>query len=943
MKYLPKFLFGIMFCIGLSLSPIAVWAQVQPVDFGKQILPILRKNCIACHNVKQKEGGLLLESHAGLMQGGDSGAAVPTKKGEEQILLDRVVADDDSVMPPAENKVGAKKLTADEIALIKRWIDEGAKPGTSLPTETIIWQPIPDNVKPIYSVAVSPDGQYAACGRANQVVLYQWPNDKSRTVASSLIDPSLYDPTTKVPPAAHRDVVQSLAFSPDGERLAAGGFRSVKIWRRQTEPTAKRESGGVFSATRDGSLLAMTATDNIIEIYAGPTLQKLFMLRGKYGPIRSLTWSANGAWLFASDLHGQFAGWQIPRGPHDGKTEAGTELRQTFSIRLTEPIDNLAVWGSEFIAGITPTKKLFVARIVEHKEPSAGGSIGYAVEKLNLLAEHVDVVSVRALETQPPRWVLACRDGWIRIANAKSGEVLQQWSHGKPITAMTLSSKSDRVLTSGEDGITKLWNVADGKLVSSVVGDQRSNIELATAQRDLERHKALTERMAARVPELEKVAKAETDAKNKVQESRDKAAQALATKDKEIADALTAISSAEKALADAKKVAEEAAKRVEQVAADLEAKKKAPDTLKKTREEMEAELAKNEQSLAVSTQSAEKAAKAVPEQQTEIERQKNRTSQVAAQVEKLKAQQVVNSVALSALMTPDDNTIVTAHADKSVHISRALDGQPVAVLRGVQAGTGSLACYGNNQLLAKSVDGEVAIWDLTLPWRLERTIGSEDQSLISDRVTAIDFSPDGQLIALGGGPPSRSGELKLFSVADGKLAIEFPDAHSDTILGTRFSPDGQRLLACGADKQVRVFDLATKKLQRTLEGHTHHVLGAAWHDDGETIASASADNTVKIWDVASGEQKRTINVGSKEVSAVSFVGQSAQLISVSADQQARLFDSTNGRSVRSFSGASDALFSVVVTPDSKFIIAGGQDGNLLLWTVDKGELVQKLQ
>ena len=61
-------------------------------------------------------------------------------------------------------------------------------------------------------------------------------------------------------------------------------------------------------------------------------------------------------------------------------------------------------------------------------------------------------------------------------------------------------------------------------------------------------------------------------------------------------------------------------------------------------------------------------------------------------------------------------------------------------------------------------------------------------SPLIDRVTSLDFSPDGKLLASGGGDPSRSGELKLWNVADGTLAKDLPDAHSDTVLGIKFSP-----------------------------------------------------------------------------------------------------------------------------------------------------------
>ena len=89
------------------------------------------------------------------------------------------------------------------------------------------------------------------------------------------------------------------------------------------------------------------------------------------------------------------------------------------------------------------------------------------------------------------------------------------------------------------------------------------------------------------------------------------------------------------------------------------------------------------------------------------------------------------------------------------------------------------------------------------PWVLERVLGSaQDPSKLLGRVTALAFSPDGQLLATGSGDPSRSGELKIWSAESAELAAEIPDAHIDTILGIEFSPDG-RYLATASHRSIR--------------------------------------------------------------------------------------------------------------------------------------------
>ena len=78
---------------------------------------------------------------------------------------------------------------------------------------------------------------------------------------------------------------------------------------------------------------------------------------------------------------------------------------------------------------------------------------------------------------------------------------------------------------------------------------------------------------------------------------------------------------------------------------------------------------------------------------------------------------------------------------------------------------------GDGKAITLAANG-LRVWDFTSEWKLERTIGSpDDASVFADRVTALDFSPDGKTLAVGSGEPSRSGEIKLFDVASGEQTL----------------------------------------------------------------------------------------------------------------------------------------------------------------------------
>src|SRR5262249_46387941 len=131
-------------------------------------------------------------------------------------------------MPPKSEE----PLTPEELALIKLWIDQGAKAPTGVrvrPKPTIAG--LPSNVHPVRAVAVSPDKSMVVAGRANQLHVY---DAGSGTYIRSLVEPGLTGADKKPVQAAHLAIVESLAFSPDGKYIASGGFGEVSVWDAQT-------------------------------------------------------------------------------------------------------------------------------------------------------------------------------------------------------------------------------------------------------------------------------------------------------------------------------------------------------------------------------------------------------------------------------------------------------------------------------------------------------------------------------------------------------------------------------------------------------------------------------------------------------------------------------------------------------------------------------------
>lgn len=105
----------------LLLLPFADARADEPVDFARDVLPILTAKCHQCHGPDKREGGLQLHRSADGLRGGDSGAVIVPGKSAESLLWQYVSGEGDNLMPPEGDP-----LTPDQVATIARWIDEGA-------------------------------------------------------------------------------------------------------------------------------------------------------------------------------------------------------------------------------------------------------------------------------------------------------------------------------------------------------------------------------------------------------------------------------------------------------------------------------------------------------------------------------------------------------------------------------------------------------------------------------------------------------------------------------------------------------------------------------------------------------------------------------------------------------------------------------------------------
>ncbi len=99
----------------------------RAIDFGRDVFPLLKRHCFECHGTGKQKSGLRLDAKSLAFKGGENFSSLIRPGRSAESVLIRVVAglEDGFLMPP--NSTGKPTLTTDEIGLLRRWIDQGAK------------------------------------------------------------------------------------------------------------------------------------------------------------------------------------------------------------------------------------------------------------------------------------------------------------------------------------------------------------------------------------------------------------------------------------------------------------------------------------------------------------------------------------------------------------------------------------------------------------------------------------------------------------------------------------------------------------------------------------------------------------------------------------------------------------------------------------------------
>tara|TARA_B100001250_G_scaffold394879_1_gene399248 strand:- start:2044 stop:5283 length:3240 start_codon:yes stop_codon:yes gene_type:complete len=492
--------FHIFFFAAISFTPISVvnvfaeleiaeLSRKEEVDFASEILPIFRKNCLACHNAKDADADLNLETPLTISEGGESGAMVIPGNANKSQLMYHIRQSEKPFMPPRRNKVGANSLTPYQLGLISLWINQGAKGEVRNVTEKFNWQPVPLSMTPIYTTAISGDGQFAACSRGNQIFIYHLPTQQ---LVTRLSDPDIGQNV------AHRDLVQSLSFSPDGKTLASGGFRLVKLWENR------------FSE-RKKIVNLMPGSEKVsgMDVQGG-----IAVVAGGLGSVKAVSLKSMMP-VWSDHVNGQSAEHVIIS--PDGKSVA--VLFSDGRVRTWEVETGARITRDSSPLNIVVFAWLDNYRIVSaHKHGQVKTWLSNNPD--STLSEWKAAAGVSSLLARKSgETVLVGQiDGVVYDVNVNEGKAVKAIDHGELVSGLRLNRDENRLITTG-GAIAKLWDASRWSIVARLQGDPKIDESVRLAEQSLAFAKAEVAYHKSTVEEKQKQLKQDKDAFKKAQDT----------------------------------------------------------------------------------------------------------------------------------------------------------------------------------------------------------------------------------------------------------------------------------------------------------------------------------------------------------------------------------------------------------------------------------------
>jgi WD40 repeat protein/serine/threonine protein kinase len=587
----------------------------------------------------------------------------------------------------------------------------------------------------------------------------------------------------------HTAAINSVAFSPDGQRIVTGSFdQTAKVWEASSGKevfTLKGHRHRVLSAgfSPDGQRIVTGSVDGTAKVWDAVTGKELLTLIGHSSNVNGAAFSPDGR--------------RIVTGSYDGTAKVWDAVSGTNLLTLKGAINSI-----EAVAFSPDNQRIVTAG----NEPAAlvvwDATDGH---KLIALTGHSNAILSVAFSPDGARMVTGSTDKTAKVWEIVTGkELLTLKGHNSWVADARFSPDAQRIVTASGDQTAKVWAALTGEELFTLKGHS-SDVNAAAFSPD---GRKIVTCGGYWVPHADTTAKV-WDATG--------LGEVLVLGGN--TGGVTAVSFSP----DAQRAA--AANGTVATVWDLASGKELFILKGHSNELHSVSFSADGQRIVTTSE--------------------DHTARIWAaangrQLVTLKGQ---HSAVQSAAFSPDGQRVVTGSFDGTIKVWDSITGGKLIAFR---ANTGPVwgAAFSpdGRRIVTAGMDSAapVKVWDAATGKEMLRLKGHR-----SDALSAC-FSPDGSRIAT----TSADTTAMLWDAASGRELLTF-SGHGHQVFSVAFSPDGQRILTGSVDQTAKLWDTTNGKELLTFKGHGGHVRSVSFSKDGRRITTASTDGKIRVWEAAS--------------------------------------------------------------------------------------------
>ena len=706
--------------------------------------------------------------------------------------------------------------------------------------------------------------------------------------------------------AGHTKRLRTVAFSPDGKRIASGSHdKTIKVWDVETGEelrTIRGHAAEVMSVAfgPEGRRIVSGGFDRTVRIWDAETGEELQRFEGHQAQVLGVDFDPTGERVASVSIDRTLRVWDV------------RSVEQVFSCSS----DDSGFVGVSYspdgkrIAGITRTKLM----LFEAKD----GRKVFSSEETPRPFHSVD------FSPDGKRIVVGGCEGLVRVLDTETGQTLRECEgHNGTVTAVAFGPEGRQVISGGMDKSVRVWNAETGEEIRSLIGHLDMVLCVAVsptgghiASGSKDRLLGVWEGWGQMTPRA--LASRKWGVRD-IAVSHDGRRTAISSQNGEVQ--LWDIESCKELL-----TFQGDSYRVNVARFTLDDRHVATGGMDhmiriwdaRSGEEVDAiEAAERIVHLAVSPDGSRLAAGCC---QGKAAVWDLATKERLFSIDKKKKPGLVvafDSKGRLVLGGPSDEPLEVWDIDRGEVVLKT-KGRHAAVVM-------SLACSLDGRcIVSGSFDETAKVWDANTGEELHTLYGH------SGGVAGVAVSPDGKRVATC----SSDATIKVWNPETGRETMTLY-GHRNHIMEVVFSPDGRRIISGSLDGTARIWEANSRQKTHSLVRHSTEVTTIGFSSNGNWIATGAKDDTVVLWDAHTGRYVHTLRGHTDVIRDIAFSPDNRSIASASADGTIRIWKVEDGREqfVLGEGLGPRAVLDVAFSPDGRRIAGVSIDGIVTLWDV----------